>query len=43
MQSEFREIFNLVDLDGGGSIDAEELGELMDLLGKFLHCILHFH
>ena len=31
--AEFREIFNLVDLDGGGSIDAEELRELMDLLG----------
>jgi Ca2+-binding EF-hand superfamily protein len=25
--------FNLVDLDGGGSIDSEELSELMDLLG----------
>ena len=31
--SEFREIFNLVDLDGGGSIDLEELRELMELLG----------
>jgi calmodulin len=31
--AEFREIFNLVDLDGGGSIDLEELRELMDLLG----------
>jgi calmodulin len=31
--AEFREIFNLVDLDGGGSIDSEELRELMDLLG----------
>ena len=31
--AEFREIFNLVDLDHGGSIDAEELGSLMDLLG----------
>ena len=30
---EYREIFQLVDLDGGGSIDDEELGELMDLLG----------
>ena len=31
---EYREIFQLVDLDGGGSIDGEELGELMDLLGE---------
>ena len=31
--AEFREIFNLVDLDGGGSIDLDELRELMDLLG----------
>ena len=31
--SRYREIFQLVDLDGGGSIDGEELGELMDLLG----------
>jgi Ca2+-binding EF-hand superfamily protein len=31
--SEFREIFNLVDKDGGGSITGEELGELMDTLG----------
>ncbi len=30
---EFREIFNLVDLDHGGTIDLEELRELMDLLG----------
>ena len=31
--AEFREIFNLVDLDGGGSIDLDELKDLMDLLG----------
>lgn len=31
--NEFREIFNLVDKDGGGSIDKEELAELMDTLG----------
>ena len=30
---EFREIFNLVDKDKGGSISKEELGELMDTLG----------
>ena len=27
--AEFREIFNLVDRDGGGTITQEELGELM--------------
>jgi calmodulin len=31
--AEFQEIFNLVDRDGGGSITAAELGELMDTLG----------
>lgn len=31
--SEFREIFNLVDKDGGGTITKDELGELMDTLG----------
>ena len=31
--AEFREIFNLVDKDGGGSITKEELGELLDTLG----------
>eukprot|EP00602_Paraphysomonas_sp_CaronLab_P004136 CAMPEP_0185024858 /NCGR_PEP_ID=MMETSP1103-20130426/8042_1 /TAXON_ID=36769 /ORGANISM="Paraphysomonas bandaiensis, Strain Caron Lab Isolate" /LENGTH=151 /DNA_ID=CAMNT_0027557929 /DNA_START=61 /DNA_END=516 /DNA_ORIENTATION=+ len=31
--AEFREIFNLVDKDGGGTITKEELGELMDTLG----------
>jgi len=30
---EFREIFNLVDRDGGGEITKDELGELMDTLG----------
>ena len=29
----FREIFNLVDTDGGGSITKDELAELMDTLG----------
>mmetsp|Transcript_10595 Transcript_10595/g.18696 ORF Transcript_10595/g.18696 Transcript_10595/m.18696 type:complete len:152 (-) Transcript_10595:80-535(-) len=31
--AEFKEIFNLVDRDGGGTITKEELGELMDTLG----------
>jgi calmodulin len=31
--AEFREIFDLVDKDKGGSISREELGELMDTLG----------
>lgn len=31
--SEFREIFNLVDRDGGGSITKVELQELMETLG----------
>lgn len=31
--AEFREIFNLVDKDGGGTINKAELGELMDTLG----------
>mmetsp|Transcript_6389 Transcript_6389/g.13797 ORF Transcript_6389/g.13797 Transcript_6389/m.13797 type:complete len:152 (+) Transcript_6389:46-501(+) len=30
---EFREIFNLVDTDRGGSISVDELGSLMDTLG----------
>lgn len=31
--AEFREIFNLVDRDGGGTITKVELAELMDTLG----------
>jgi len=31
--NEFREIFNLVDKDGGGTISKDELAELMDTLG----------
>eukprot|EP01035_Chromulina_nebulosa_P018704 gene18704-24463_t len=31
--AEFREIFNLVDKDGGGTINKTELAELMDTLG----------
>jgi calmodulin len=31
--AEFREIFNLVDRDGGGTIDVKELEQLMDLVG----------
>ena len=30
---EFEELFNLVDLDHGGSISPEELGSLMETLG----------
>lgn len=31
--AEFREIFNLVDRDGGGSISKLELAELLETLG----------
>lgn len=31
--AEFREIFNLVDKDGGGTITKVELADLMDTLG----------
>ena len=31
--SAFREVFSLVDKDGSGEIDAEEVSELMELLG----------
>ena len=31
--SEFREVFNLVDVDRGGSISCDELGVLMETLG----------
>jgi len=31
--NEFREIFNLVDKDGGGTISKDELADLMDTLG----------
>jgi calmodulin len=31
-EQEFREIFNLVDLDGGGSISKTELGQLFHTL-----------
>ena len=29
----YSEIFDLIDLDGGGSLDAEEMMKLMDMLG----------
>ena len=33
--SEFKEIFNLVDRDGGGTITAEEMGSLIETLGIY--------
>ena len=42
--AEFREIFNLVDKDGGGSISKEELGELMDtLVNKLTYLLLYLN
>lgn len=37
--SEFREIFNLVDRNGSGSINKVELGELMDTLGMISYIL----
>ena len=31
--NEFREIFSLIDRDGGGTIAKEELGELLEIIG----------
>eukprot|EP00961_Rhodomonas_salina_P014377 193043-Rhodomonas_salina.5 len=33
-REEFRELFNSIDSDGGGAIDLDELGEMMELLGR---------
>ena len=33
MYCTIREIFNLIDLDGGGTLDAEEMMKMMDMLG----------